>query len=148
MIINGIVEIFNNVTGFIKNLNLTKKDVLGIIVACVLVISVWSAIHYKNKVTQLQTVLTTTQTELQVERDAAEENNNLEEMKKIKAEVRGKDKELITLYRKVEKLQSIEISYQSIMEGLGNVEDTEDVCKMFADNGHPICGKLEIIRRD
>lgn len=148
MIFNAITEIFSNVTGFIKNLNLTKENVLAIIVVLMLVGTSWSAIHFKNKSVQLQTALTTSETERQVERDEAKENNNIEKMKKLQTEVNGKNKELVVLYRKLEKLQSIQISYQSIMEGFGNVEDTEGVCHMFADLGYPICGKLEIIRRD
>ena len=134
--------------GIIKNLKLTKKDILMIIGIVILLCSIWTANYYRNEGIHLQTILSTTKKQLEIERNNPKIKQKEEEIKVLQQERARSNKELVVLYRELKNLSSIAVTYTQIVEGLGEINDTEDSCNALASIGHPICGKLEIIRRD
>lgn len=138
----------NKVVGVVKNLNLTKKDLLMIVGFLVVIGLVMTVNHYRNETVRLETVISTTEKQLEIERNDAKANNNVEKVKELEKEKVKTDKELVILYRELKELRDVKLTYTQIMEDFGEINNTEDVCNLYARYGHPICGKLEIIRKD
>lgn len=137
--INAIAKIISNVTGFIDNLNLSKKDVLIIMFFLIMVGTAWSSVHYKNKANHLKTALETSQTELRIERDNTKIENNNTKSNIIGNEINITEAELRDLATELKKLYGSSYSREKIMEELKNVKNTQEACKALADMGYPIC---------
>lgn len=137
--ISVALDILKNILGVIKNLNLTKEQT--IIVVCVLTLSgtVWSTFHYRGEVTRLEDTVKDKDQELKEAKENALVNSNIKELKELKRQYIDKDKEIISLYKKLENLRRLEITRTEIMEDLGEINNTEDACRAFAKSGYPIC---------
>lgn len=138
----NIIEIVNNIMGFLKNLNLSKKDI--VIILCVLGMAAtsWSASHYKGKSNRLEVSLNVIKNELRIEKDNDKIAENVEYVAELQKEAEERDIKLAALYGELDVLRGELISKTKIIEGLGAINDTEDICHAFADLGYPICNKL------
>ena len=135
------IGIIKNITAFIANLNLTKKDVLGIIIVCLLIFAGLSANHYKSKANRLQVSIDLISSELRIEADDNIIDKNIEEIRRIIKALKEKDSELVGLYEELDDARKKPETKTEIMEELGEINDTKDICDMFADMGYPICSK-------
>jgi len=136
-----ITKIIENVTGFIDDLNLTKRDVLSIIVVALLVLSGISTNYYKSKANRLEASMDLISKELKIEKDEDKVASGLERIRQLKRNVHDKDGEISKLYEELETIRSSANNRETIMEELGDIGSTEDVCNAFADMGYPICSK-------
>ena len=136
---SALIDIFKNVTGIIKNLNLTRNQT--IIAICIVVVagSLWTTSHYRGEVVRLESDLLTAQKELFIERNNPTIDANIKVVKQLKSEMNIKNKELVMLYKKYNDLLSSGITYTEAMEGLGDINNTQDVCDGFDRLGFYIC---------
>jgi len=135
------IGIIKNITGFIDDLNLTKRDVAGIIVVCLLIFAGLSANHYKSKANRLQVSIDLISSELRIEADDNIVDKNIDEIRIIIKALKEKDLELAGLYEELDAARKKPETKTEIMEGLGEINSNEDICGMFADMGYPICIK-------
>lgn len=139
----SIAKIVEHVTGFIKNLNLSKKDV--IIIVCVLgfAAQAWSASHYKGKSNRLEAALTLSEDALQIEKDKPKLEDNLDWINRLKKDNRELDKKLQDLWTAYDALNSGgDVESKDYMEMLEYVKTVEEACKGFSDIGFDICDDI------
>ena len=137
--ISFVLDIFKNLTGIIKNLNLTKEQ--AIIVICVIAVigSLWSASHYKGEVNRLEIDLHSAQKELFIERNNVVIDVNNKEMKQLQTELHDTNRRFVALYKQYNDLLGSDKSYTEIMEGLGELNNTQDICDAWIRRGFYIC---------
>ena len=131
----------NKALEIVKNLNLSNKDIL-MIVGFLAVIGLGMTVnHYRNENIQLQTVLTTTKTKLKIERDNAKESFNLEQKKKFESKIKKQTSEIANLYRELKQYEGMKKTRTEIMEKIGELNDTQDICDELNKRGYLLCGK-------
>lgn len=138
-----IVAIINNVTGFLKNLNLSKKDV--VIIFCVIGIATasWSANHYRGKSNRLESALTLSEDALRIEKDKPKLEDNLDWINRLKKDNKELDKSLQDLWTAYDALNSGgDAESKKYMEILEYVKTVEEACKEFSDIGFDICDDI------
>jgi len=140
----NIVEIVGNITGFLKNLNLSKKDV--IIIFCILGIATTSssASYYRSKSNRLKASLTVAEDALRIEKDKPKLEDNLDWIEKLKKDNKELDEELQALWKAYDVLDSEDAKPKDYTERLKDVKSAKDVCKEFSDLGYPICDDIVI----
>ena len=136
---SALIDIFKNITAVIKNLNLTRNQT--IIAICIVVVagSLWTTSHYRGEVVRLESDLLTAQKELFIERNNPTIDANIKVVKQLKSEMNIKNKELVMLYKKYNDLLSSGITYTEAMEGLGDINNTQDICDAWVRLGFYIC---------
>lgn len=137
--ISAILDILKNVTGVIKNLNLTREQTIIALCIMALVGSLWSVSHYKGKADGYKIDLHTAQRDLFIERNNPTIDANIKVVKQLKSEMNNKNKELVMLYKKYNDLLSSGITYTEAMEGLGDINNTQDICDAWVRLGFYIC---------
>lgn len=133
------VGIIKNIAGFIKNLNLSKKDVAIIIVVCILGYLVLSRNSYKAEANRLQTSLTLMEDELTVERNKARISDNKEYVESLQKKLKDQDKLVADLYEELNSEKNNPVSRTDIVEELGDINNTKTSCDALAGMGYPIC---------
>jgi len=133
---NTIIKITKNIPVFIKNLNLTKEQI--IIVICLIGIAgtAWSANHYKKKSNRFESLLTISQTELQIERN----NNKKEENTDVIDGLKLDNEQLV---REIQEWQAAyntlnDIKLPNYTEKLQDVKTAKDVYAEYSAMGYPI----------
>ncbi len=136
---SAILDILKNVTAVIKNLNLTREQT--IIALCVIALagSLWTTSHYKGEANRLEIDLHSAQKELFIERNNSTIDVNIKVVKQLQSEMNNKNKELVMLYKKYNDLLSSGITYTEAMEGLGDINNTQDICDAWVRLGFYIC---------
>lgn len=137
-----IIKIIENITGFVKNLNLSKKDVAGIIVVALLIATSMSANHHRSKANKLAVSLELVNSELRIDGDNNKVSDGEEKIEVLEKKIADQDAELLGLYGELDDLRKVSPTRTDIMEELGDISNTKDVCHAFADLGYPICDKL------
>jgi len=138
-----IVAIVNNITGFLKNLNLSKKDI--VIIFCILGIATtsWSANHYRGKSNRLEAALTLSEDALRIEKDKPKLEDNLDWINRLKKDNKELDKKLQDLWTAYDALNSGgDVESKDYMEMLEYVKTVEEACKGFSDIGFDICDDI------
>ena len=135
----SFAKIIENITGFIEGLNLTKRDMLSIIVVVLLVWAGLSANHYKSKANSLQAKLDLVNSEERIEKNEYKVAEGLKKIDELQKSIDNKDKELLGLYDELEGVRKMPDTKASIMEGLSDINDTEGACRDFANYGYNIC---------
>ena len=137
--VNLIIGLFKNFTGIIKNLNLSKEQ--AIILVCVIALggSLWATSHYKGKASSLEVDLGRAKIELQDEKKNAKIAVNNKEIKNLQNELDDTNRRFVALYKQYNDLLGSDKSYTEIMEGLGEINNTQDICAEWAKRGIHIC---------
>lgn len=133
------IGIIKNITGFIDDLNLTKKDVAGIIVVGLLVCAGLSANHYKSKANRLQVSLDLVNSEGRIEKYEYKIAESIKKNAELQKTIDSKNAELLDLYGELKDVRKMTITRTEIMEGLGEINNTEDACNAIARAGYRIC---------
>ena len=123
------MKVVQNITGFIDDLNLSKKDILIIIAFLALAGTAWSASQYKKEANRLQTALNVSQDELRIERNKEKLEDNLEWIDKLKDANKKNVKELEVLWEKFGKLDTSAPVKSSYKEKLENVKTASEACE-------------------
>lgn len=141
----NVIPIINNVTGFLKNLNLSKKDI--VIIFCVLGIAAtsWSASHYRGKSNRLGLVLKAAQKKLHIERNKEKLEDNIDWVKKLKKDNKELDKNLQDLWIAYDALNSVSLG--SHMQRLKDVKTANEICEEFEKIGYK-CSPINIEKCD
>ena len=134
-----IIDIIKNVTGIIKNLNLTREQTVIVLCIIALVGSLWATSHYKGEANRLEIDLHIAQKELFIERNNPTIDANIKVVKQLQSELNNKNKELVMLYKKYNDLLSSGITYTEAMEGLGDINNTQDICNAWVRLGFYVC---------
>ena len=137
--ISAILDILKNITAVIKNLNLTREQTIIVLCVVALAGSLWSTSHFRSKANGLEVSLLSAQKELFIERNNSIIDANIKVVKQLQSELNNKNKELVMLYKKYNDLLSSGITYTEAMNGLGDINNTQDVCEGFARLGFYIC---------
>ena len=140
---NTILKIIKNVTGLIKNLKLSKEQIIIIICLIGLAGTAWSANHYKKKANRFESALAFSQTELQIERDNDKFEKNDDFIEDLKKDNEKLDKELQEL-RAAYNILNDDTKLPNYTEKLQDVKTVKDVCKKFSDMGYPICDGISL----
>lgn len=143
-----IVGMASNIMGFLKNLNLSKKDV--VIILCILGVAAtsWSASHYKSKSNRLEAALTLSEDTLQIEKDKPKLEDNLDWINKLKKDNKELDRNLQDLLVAYDALDSNEdAEAKDYMEMLKYVKTVEEACKEFSNIGFDICDGISVDSR-
>ena len=125
---NIVIDIFKNITGIIKNLNLTKEQAVIAICIIISVGSIWVASHYKNETSNLAITLEDKELDLKEANENAKVAVSLEKYKKLEKNYNSTTRELANLYKKYTDLIGSGTTYTKIMEGLGDINNTQDIC--------------------
>jgi hypothetical protein len=136
---SAIIDIFKNLTAIIKNLNLTREQTIIALCVFALAGSLWAVSHYKGEANKFEIDLLSTQKELFIERNNPTIDTNIKEKKQLQSELNNKNKELVMLYKKYNDLLSSGITYTEAMEGLGDINNTQDICDAWVRLGFYIC---------
>ena len=134
-----IIDIAKNITGIIKNLNLTREQTIITICIIALAGSLWATNHYRDAVVKLEIDLHSAQKELFIERNNSTVDANIKVVKQLQSELNNKNRELVMLYKKYNDLLSSGITYTEAMEGLGDINNTQDICNAWVRLGFYIC---------
>ena len=137
--ISAILDILKNVTGVIKNLNLTREQT--IIALCIMALagSLWSVSHYKGKADGYKIDLDKAKIELRDAKANAEIAVNNEELKGLQNELDDTNRRFVALYKQYNDLLGSDKSYTEIMEGLGEINNTQDICDAWIKRGFYLC---------
>lgn len=138
-----IIAIVNNVSGFLKNLNLSKKDV--VIIFCVLGIAATSlsANHYRGKSNNLKAALTLSEDALRIEKDKPKLEDNLDWINRLKKDNKELDRKLQDLWAAYDALNSGgDAEAKDYMEMLEYVKTVKEACKEFSNIGFDICDDI------
>ena len=113
---------------FNKIKDLTKEQI--IIGACLICLglSILVGIYYKNKANELEIVLETTVTTLKIERNKSKLAGNLQERAELQDALSAMTKNYTSLSKKYNTLLKADTSYTEVMEGLGDINNTQDIC--------------------
>ena len=126
--VNIIIGIFKDFTGIIKNLNLTKEQAIIVICIIISIGSIWAASHYKNEASSLAITLEDRELDLQEAKENAKVAVSLEKYKKLEKNYNSTTRELANLYKSYTDLLGSGTTYTEVMEGLGEINTTQDVC--------------------
>ena len=137
--IKAIIDIIKNVTGILKNLNLTREQTIIAICVIALAGSLWATSHYKGEAAKLEIELLSSQKELFIERNNPTIDANIKVVKQLQSELNNTTRELAMLYKKYNDLLSSGITYTEAMEGLGDINNTQDICDAWVRLGFYIC---------
>lgn len=138
---NTIISTVRNVTGIIKNLNLTKEQVIIIICIIVAAGTAWSATHYRSKAAKFEAALLLASKASHINRDQDKVDKN----KDLKAAAKLVDEEI----RK--ELEELRAEYNILANGtklvnhterLKDVKTVEDICKEVDAMGYSICDDI------
>lgn len=121
-----MVNSMKNFTDAVKGL--TKEQIIiGVCLVC-LGLSILVGSYYKNKATELEITLETTATTLKIERNKSKLVNNLQERIELQDALSAMTKNYNSLSKKYTVLLKADTSYTEIMEGLGDINNTQDIC--------------------
>lgn len=110
------------------NFKLTREHtVIGICVIALLC-SLWTTSYYRDKANDFKIDLYSSQKELEIERNNNKLEGGLEEKQALQNELNIKNKKLTSLYKKYNYLLGSDITHTEVMEGLGEINNTQDVC--------------------
>ena len=137
--IKAIIDIIKNVTGILKNLNLTREQTIIAICVIALAGSLWATSHYKGEAAKLEIELLSSQKELFIERNNPTIDANIKVVKQLQSELNNTTRELAMLYKKYNDLLSSGITYTEAMEGLGDINNTQDICNAWVRLGFYVC---------
>ena len=141
----SIGPIIENITAFIKNLNLSKKDIIIIICVLGMAATSWSASHYRGESNRLNAALTLSKDTLRIEKDKPKLEDNLDWINKLKDDNKELDKNLQELWASYDALNSGgDIESKDYMEMLEYVKTVEDACKEFSALGFAICDDIVV----
>ena len=119
--------------------SLSFKEIIILILLATTAVSAWSSSHYKDKATQLRVSLESAKITLRIERDNAKLNDNSKELARLTTKLEKKNDEIQNLYIELDRIKSTPNTRTKVMEELGDLNDTEDICKAFAKHGYYIC---------
>lgn len=137
--ISTILGIIKNLTDVIRKLNLTREQTIIALCVMALIGSLWATSHYKGEAAKLEIDLHSAQKELFIERNNPTIDANIKVVKQLQTELNVSNKQLVMLYKKYNDLLSSGITYTEAMEGLGDINNTQDICDAFDRMGFYIC---------
>lgn len=137
--ISFVLDIFKNLTGIIKNLNLSKEQTIIALCVIALVGSLWATSHYKGEVDRLEIDLHSAQKELFIERNNVVIDANNKEMESLQSELDDTNRRFVALYKQYNDLLGSDKSYTEIMENLGELNNTQDICDAWIARGFYVC---------
>lgn len=119
--------------------NLSFKELIIVILLLVTVGSVWAANGYRNESIQLQTVLDARKTVEEIERDNAKLESNTKEIERLRNKMEKKNDKIEYLSDKLEQIRNNPNTRTQVMEELGELNTTQDICNAFTKSGYNIC---------
>ena len=132
------VDLLKNIVGIIKNLNLTKQQVLIILCLTALAGTAWSAQHYRKKSNRFEAALNLIKITTYIERDNAKLEKNDALRAAAKQTNKHLDKESQELQLVYTNLENDIAKIPNYIERLKDVKTVREIRKEYASIGYPI----------
>lgn len=119
--------------------SLTFKGVVILVLVITTVGLALATSSYKSKSRQLQVALDARKTTEEIERDNAKLESNTKELERLRSKLEKRDEKLLYLFSELDRLKTNPNTRTEVMNELGDINDTQDICNAAATFGYHIC---------
>lgn len=144
----SITEVFNmpiilsKITSWFSKLSAKEAIILLLVLSVVGLL--FSTNSYRNEAIQLQTALDTKKTVEEIERDNIKLENYAKETERLRSKMEKKNDTITYLFTELDRIKSKPNTRTQVMEELGDLNNTQDICRALTKRGYDICGDYDI----
>ena len=124
--------------------SLSFKEIIILILLATTAVAAWSSNYYKDEATQLQVILDTKKTVEEIERDNIKLEDYAKETERLRSKMEKKNDTITYLFAELDRIKSEPNTRTQVMEELGDLNTTQDICRAFTKRGYNICGEYDI----